>query len=223
MRYRNLHRPLLLLLAFSLWSLTPVRTAMADITYDVTVNTSSLAASSGYIDFQFNPANSSSLFATANLNNFSTDGVVGTQAFQPATRRAPRTGPLTTLSFDNGTATERADLQLYVRHGHFVRRDPFGDGAERGARPGPAPPSRSRFWTASGNAYSTGPGGAIVTIVVNPDGSTTGTAYSPSAGGGPTGTVTAAGTVPEPSTLVLGVIAFGALFGWHQVRRRAAA
>ena len=63
----------------------------------------------------------------------------------------------------------------------------------------------------------------IVTIVVNPDGSTTGTAYSPSPVPGPTATVTEAGTVPEPSTLVLGVIAFEGVFGWHRVRRGAAA
>jgi hypothetical protein len=59
------------------------------------------------------------------------------------------------------------------------------------------------------------------TITINPDGSTTGTAFLPFAG--VTGSVTSLSTVPESSTLLLSVIAFGALFGWDQVRRRAAA
>ena len=101
-----------MLLAFFLWSLTPVRTAMADITYDVSVSTPSLTGTSGFIDFQFNPAMASSLFAIADLNNFSTDGAVGTQIFQSGDATGPATGPLTTLSFTNGTAAERADLQL---------------------------------------------------------------------------------------------------------------
>jgi hypothetical protein len=225
MRYRNLHRPLLLLLAFSLWSLTPVRTAMADITYDVTVDTPSLTGTSGYIDFQFNPANSSSLFATAALNNFSTDGIVGAQAFQSGDATGPANGALTPppLSFDNGTALN--ELTYNLTYGTTISFDVTlsGTALNGGAPAGASSTFALTLLDPGGNAFSTGPGGAIVTIVVNPDGSTTGTAYSPSTPGGPTGTVSAAGTVPEPSTLVLGVIAFGALFGCHQVRRRAAA
>jgi hypothetical protein len=225
MRYRNLHRPLLLLWAFSLWSLTPVQTAMADITYDVTVNTLSLTGTSGYIDFQFNPANPSSLFATANLSNFATDGVVGAQAFQSGDATGPGTGPLTPppLSFDNGTALN--ELTYNFVYGSTISFDMTlsGTALSGGAPAGASSTFALTLLDGGGNAFSTGPGGAIVTIVVNPDGSTTGTAYSPIATGGPAGTVTMAGTVPEPSTLVLGVIAFGALFGCHQVRRRAAA
>jgi MYXO-CTERM domain-containing protein len=40
---------------------------------------------------------------------------------------------------------------------------------------------------------------------------------------GVTGSVTPLGTVPEPSTLLLGVIGFGMLFGWQRGRRRAEA
>ena len=226
MRYRNLHRPLLLLLAFSLWSLTPVRTAMADITYDVSVSTTSLQAVSGFIDFQFNPANSSSFFALAVVSNFATDGIVGPQAFQSGDATGPTTGPLTppaALLFDNGSPLN--ELTYNFLYGTTISFDVTlsGTALSGGGSAGASSTFALTLLDPAGNAFSTGPGGAIVTIVVNPDGSTTGTAYSPSPVPGPTATVIEAGTVPEPSTLVLGVIAFGALFGCHQVRRRAAA
>ena len=66
------------MLALALWCLAPAGTARGEsVTYSVDVNTTSLAGSSGFIDFQFNPADLSSLAATAGVNNFSTDGTVG--------------------------------------------------------------------------------------------------------------------------------------------------
>jgi PEP-CTERM motif len=197
--------------------------AMADVTYDVSVSSPSLTTTSGFIDFQFNPADSSSLFATADLNNFATDGSVGAQAYQSGDATGPAGGPLTTLSFDNGTALN--ELTYNSVYGTTMSFDLTlsGPALSGGAPSGASTTFSFTLYDPSGDPYSTGPGGSIVTIVINPDGSTTGTAYSPSSAGGPTATVTQQGVVPEPSTLLLSIIGFGTLFGWHQVRRRAAA
>lgn len=45
--------------------------AQAGIQYQVTVNTTSINATSGFLDFQFNPGNGTSQSATAVLSNFS--------------------------------------------------------------------------------------------------------------------------------------------------------
>ena len=189
MRYRNLHRPLLLLLAFSLWSLTPVRTAMADITYDVTVNTSSLTGTSGYIDFQFNPANLEFTIRYRQLEQLRHRRRCGPAGLSVRRRDGPRTGPLTPppLSFDNGTALN--ELTYNFVYGTTISFDLTlsGTAMSGGAPAGASSTFALTLLDGGGNAFSTGPGGAIVTIVVNPDGSTTGTAYSPSATRGPDG------------------------------------
>ena len=74
--------------------------------------------------------------------------------------------------------------------------------SERGGPSGARTTFSFTLCDGTGNHDSTGPGGSIVTIVINPDGSTTDTAYSPSSAGGPTTTVTRLGTVPGPSTLL---------------------
>jgi hypothetical protein len=52
--------------------------ALADgLTYDVTVDTSSLAGTSGSLDFQFNPGPLVSQTADVQIQNFSSDGTLG--------------------------------------------------------------------------------------------------------------------------------------------------
>jgi hypothetical protein len=51
--------------------------AQAD-TFDITVNTSSLQGTSGYLDFQFNPGNTPFDAASATIMNFTTDGILTT-------------------------------------------------------------------------------------------------------------------------------------------------
>ena len=115
-------RPVLPMLAFSLWCLAPAGTARAEsVTYAVDVNTTSLAGSSGFIDFQFNPADLSSLSATAGVNNFSTDGTVGLQAFQQGDANGPASGPLSSLSFDNGGAGGTNELTYDFAYGGVPR------------------------------------------------------------------------------------------------------
>ena len=213
MRHRNLNRPLLLLLAFSVCGLIPVRTAMADVTYDVSINTASIAASSGYIDFQFNPADATSLFATSTVSNFSTDGVVGTRVYQSGDATGPSTGPLSSLSFDNGTPLN--ELTYNFTYGTSIN---FDVTLMQSGTGGDGSTFALTLYDPNGNAYSNN-GVNTATITINPDGSTTGTAYLPFAG--VTGSVTELTAVPEPSTYLLSVIGFGAVFGWVRVRRRA--
>jgi len=219
MRHRNLHRPFFLLLAFSLWSLTPVRTAMADlnVTYDVSINTTSIATSPpGYIDFAFNPADASSLYATATVYNFSTDGVVGSQFFQQGDASGPINGPLTTLSFDNGTSNN--ELFYNFTYGTYVN---FDVTLMQSGTGGPGSTFAFTLYDASGNPYSNN-GVNTATITINPDGSTTGTAYLPY--DGVTGSVTPLTTVvPEPSSLFVGGFGMIALLCWFRLRRRPAA
>jgi hypothetical protein len=55
-----------------------VGSAMADgLTYDVTVDTSSIAGTSGSLDFQFNPGALVTQTANLQIQNFSTDGTLG--------------------------------------------------------------------------------------------------------------------------------------------------
>ncbi len=66
------------ILAASLLALlTSTHSAWAD-TWFVTVDTSSLSGQSGWLDFQFNPADGSAPAATASLAAFSSDGVLAT-------------------------------------------------------------------------------------------------------------------------------------------------
>jgi hypothetical protein len=55
-----------------------VGSAMADgLTYDVTVNTISIAGTSGSLDFQFNPGPTVTQTADVQIQNFSSDGTLG--------------------------------------------------------------------------------------------------------------------------------------------------
>jgi hypothetical protein len=51
--------------------------AFASLSYEVTVNTSSIAGDSGYLYFQYTPVNAAA--STATLSGFTTDGVLGAQ------------------------------------------------------------------------------------------------------------------------------------------------
>jgi PEP-CTERM motif len=74
--------------------------AWADgITYDITVDTSSISGTAGSLDFQFNPGPLVSQAADLQILGFSTDGTLGT-----AVASGDATGTLPgTLTFDNGT------------------------------------------------------------------------------------------------------------------------
>jgi PEP-CTERM motif len=77
-----------------------VGSAMADgVTYNVTVNTSSIAGTAGSLDFQFNPGGLVTQAANLQILGLTTDGALGTGM---ATGDAAGTLP-GTVTFDNGS------------------------------------------------------------------------------------------------------------------------
>lgn len=77
-----------------------VGSAMADgVTYDVTIDTSSIAGTSGSLDFQFNPGALVTQTADLQIQSFASDGTLGASVL---TGDVSGTLPAT-VSFDNGT------------------------------------------------------------------------------------------------------------------------
>ena len=208
--------PLLALALGCLGSQGMVQAGM--ITYDVTAQTASLTGSSGYIDFQFNPQGSTSLLATASVTSFVTDGTLGA----PLAPLGDVSGTLPgTVTLDNGTPTNE-----YTQGFTYERTISFDVTLSGSAVGGSAPTGSSFLFTlydSTGTPFSTGPGGAIVTIDINPDGTTTSTAYPPVSPGGPTATVVTPSVVPEPATLVPMILGIGAGLGWAWLHRLRAA
>lgn len=76
--------------------------ASADITYQVTVNTSSISGTTGSLDFQFNPGPLATQSASLRILNFQSDG---TPAGACPCSKGDASGQLpATLTFDNGAA-----------------------------------------------------------------------------------------------------------------------
>ncbi len=171
----------------------------------MSVDSSAIAGTSGYVDFQFNPASSASPAASAMITAFATDGTLG--AALPNLGDATGTLP-GALTFDNGTPTN--EVTQGFTFGSAISFDVSLSGPAVGVG---GPDSTTFFLTlfdANQNPYSTGPGGSIATIDINPDGSTTPMTYSPLVAPGPTATISPLSAVPEPS----GVIAMGAGVIW---------
>lgn len=175
------------------------------VTYVVNIDSTSIAGTTGYLDFQFNPASSSSTAASAAVTGFSTDatplGSLGN--IGNATGSLPGD-----LAFDNGTPTNEVTEQ-YTFGNNFTF-----DVTLSGPAVGSTGPDSSTFFVTlfdgGFNPYSQGPGGAIGTIDINPDGSTTAMTFAPVSMPGPTATITSMSPVPEPGSLAL--VAIGAGF-----------
>ena len=210
--------PSLPLLALALWCLVPAGTARAgSITYLVTANTNSLVGSSGYLDFQFNPNASGAASATAAVTAFTSNGTPGAVFFQTGNQTGSLPG---TLTFNNGTALN--ELTQAFTYGTTLMYDVTLSGTAVG---GSAPVGSTFSFTLfdnNGNPYSTGPGGAAVTINIDPNGTTSDVAYTPASNGGPTTTVTPVNPVPEPASLGQLCLGVGTLLGWFALRRRRA-
>jgi PEP-CTERM motif len=182
--------------------------AFADVIYAVTVDTSSLSGNAGYIDLQFNPSSFTTQSANAAVTTFSTDGTLdafGDDPFDGLIGDVTGTLP-GTVSFDNGTSTN--DYTQGMTFGttisfHVDLSGPAIDlpnGEDGGS-------FLLTFYDPSGNPLLTNsPNGAAFEADINPDGSTTATAY-PNADGGPSvGTFvgpTEVSAIPEPSMVLL--------------------
>lgn len=169
----------------------------APVTFTVNVNTASIAATSGFVDFQFNPASASSPAATAVVNNFATVGGI------PGA--AQRTGNVTgalpgVVSFDNGTGFN--DLFQNFTFGSSFRFDvTLNQTGAAGGNFG------SEFILALFGSdgmtplLSSDADGRLLSIMLRPDGTAFAQVFASSAG---IITVTqAAAPVPEPATMIL--------------------
>jgi hypothetical protein len=167
------------------------------VTYQVTVATSSIAGTSGSLDFQFNPGPLSSQPGTAQLMNFSSNGILDPSDIFTTGHVSGAHLPAT-LTFDNGTAlneyfegfTYGSTLNFQVILSGLALMAPNGTG------------SGSVFaFSMFSDAAGTQPVlttdttfGIAVKIAVNPNGTSTVTDNSRQ---------TAVGLVPEPTPLWL--------------------
>lgn len=182
--------------------------AFADVIYGVTVDTSSQLGNSGYVDLQFNPSSFTTQTANAAVTNFSTDGtldVFGDDPFDGTSGDVTGTLP-GTVSFDNGTATNEYTQGMTFGNTISFNVDLSGPAIDLANGDGGGSFFLT-FYDPSGNTLLTNnSNGPAFEVDINPDGSTTATAY-PDPDGGPS-VVTYAGPTdvtptPEPSLALL--------------------
>jgi hypothetical protein len=172
--------------------------AAADVIYSVAVDTSSISATSGSLDFNFNPGPLITQFAWADLLNFSSDGSL---ASSPSLTGDVFGGPLpSTVTFDNGGAlndyfdgfTFGSTLSFVVRLYGPAVNSPDGVSTSGSLF------TFSMFSDAAGTVpvlTSDTTDGFAITLGLNLDGSTTPTDFSSQ-------TTLAQETVPEPPSIL---------------------
>jgi hypothetical protein len=74
---------------------------LASVSYDATVDTSSIIGTAGFLDFNFNPGPLLTQFASLQILNFTSDGTLG--GLRPCGTRDVSGQLPATLTFDNGT------------------------------------------------------------------------------------------------------------------------
>jgi hypothetical protein len=196
----------------------------APITYDVTVNTSSISGTPGSLDFEFNPGPLVTQAASIQVLNFTSNG---TLAGSPVlTGDVSGTLPAT-VSFDNGTAfndyfeglTYGSTLSAQVSLFGPALSSPNGTATSGSAF------AFSMFSDAAGTIpvlTTNTPEGFAFTIDVNLDGTTTVTNFSPE-----TTVVPETAPVPAPvigvglpTFLAIGGVWFGAKLVCYSLTRR---
>lgn len=190
-------------LAFWLLNLFWTGAASADFTYQITVNTSSLNGEGGNLDFQFNPGNSSAEAATAVITNFQALG--GTLALSNVLT-GDASGLLPgTLTLDNGTAYNDAFQGL--TYGTSISFDLTLSGSALNSPSGSVGSSFAfSLYDSSGFTplLTTDPNGSVVTVNVNPDGTTSALPFTQSLGDNtPVASATPVSSVPAPSSIIL--------------------
>lgn len=193
--------------------------ARADLMYLVQVDTSSIMGESGYFDMQFNPASVGALAATATITNFATTGSLlsdpnnGTDGDVSGslanTLTINNTDQLNDL-FQAISFGKSMSFNLDISGPATLMADPNGLGSAFGLS----------LYDANFNPLlTTDPLGTVVTIQLNSNATTTVETFPTSPGSGPAATVTSqGGSVPEPSSIVIGGIALAGV-GWQFVLR----
>ena len=193
-------RKLLLLFALLLLATSP---SWANVTYQVTVDTSSLASTSGSLDFQFNPGFLTTQPANLQILNFSSDGTPGGSP----TLTGDVSGALPgTVAFDNGSLFNDYFTGFTYGNSLTFSVDLFGPAVTSpdGTSSSGSSFAFSMFSDPGGTipVLTNDPSGFALTIDINLDGSTTPTNSSSVL------TVQNVTPAPEPPTLLLLVSAF---------------
>jgi PEP-CTERM motif len=199
-------------------------TAMANvITYDVTVNTSSISGTTGSLDFNFNPGSLVTQSASLQILDFSSNG---TLAGSPELTGDVSGALPGTLTFDNGTGFN--DYFEGFTFGSTLSFDVSLYGPALSSPDGTSTSGSTFAFSMFSDAGGTTPtltsdttDGFAFTVDVNLDGSTTVTNYSAEtsvvAASGPVG------AVPEPGNVALiglglvgiGLVRRGYNRAWH--------
>jgi PEP-CTERM motif len=190
----------------------------APITYDVTVDTSSITGTAGSLDLQFNPGPLVTQSASLQILNFASDGAL---AGSP-TPTGDVTGTLpTTLTFDNGTGFN--DYFEGFTYGSALSFQVSLYGPALSSPDGVSTSGSTFAFSMFSDSTGTIPAltsdttdGFAFTVDVNLDGTTTVTNFSMQ-----TTVVPATPAVPEPSTLPLMAAGIGLWLAFcFRLRRR---
>lgn len=180
----------------------------APITYDVSVNTSSISGIAGSVDFQFNPGPLVTQAASLQILNFTSNGTLAGGPVLTGDVAGTLPG---TLTFDNGTAFN--DYFEGFTYGSTLSFQASLYGPALSAPDGTSTSGSTFAFSMFSDAAGTMPAltadtteGFAFTIDVNLDGTTTVTNFSAQTTVVP---ATAPPTVPEPGTLVLMAVGIG--------------
>jgi hypothetical protein len=192
------------------------------VTYDVTVDTSSLGGTSGYIDSQFNPGGSGAAAATATVTGFSPGGSLQSAApFNGISGSVSGMLP-GTLTFTNNTAFN--DYFEGFSYGGTISFALTLSGPAVGSSGAVGSSFAFSLYDSTGSIplLTTDPNGSVLTMNINADGSTTALTFPQSpTDSTPVATATLVSTtVPEPSTLLLAATLVPAALAY---RRRSGA
>lgn len=192
--------------AWLLLAVLGIKHAHADLIFNVSVDTSSLNGQSGFLDFQFNPGDSSALSATATVTDFQTTGGV---LAQPDLLTGDAAGSLPgTLILNNSTVYNDAFQGFTCGNGFAFTLTLSGPAIDT-----PSGTVGSAFalslYAADGitSLLTTDPNGSVATIFLNANATASAETFPQSpTDSTPAATVTVANAVPEPSTLTLALI-----------------
>jgi len=202
--------------------LVPSLSSAGPITYDVTVNTSSIFGTTGSLDFNFNPGPFTTQFAQLQILSFTSDGTLA-EACPCGTGDVSGQLPAT-LTFDNGTGFN--DYFDNFTYGSTISFDVSLYGPALSTPDGVSTSGSTFAFSMFSDLAGTVPAltgnttfGYAFTIDVNLDGSTTVTNFSTQtmvtaeSGGG-----TPSGSVPEPGSFLMVLMALGALAARSRTR-----
>jgi hypothetical protein len=197
---------------FAFVTLQPFATASAATVYQVSVDTSSLYGTTGYLDLQFNPGDVTSPSATATLRGFSGDVTLDSGAVVDGSASGALPG---TLSFGNDTPFNAA-LQPVTFSNVFGFTISFSGAYETAVSGSGTRFSLALLDPAYDPLATVDPVGTILQFELMPGGAVAATTFNADAFGAES--IVTLTAVPVPAALPLLASAF-ALFGF--ARRRA--